>query len=91
MSAKPRNRIVVFRLSQEEYSRLKAACDQRGSSTISAFTRSEVLSFLQTGANSDAFQRYFAELEGEIAGLKSSIAQLNHLLEGAHVQRAAEA
>jgi hypothetical protein len=78
MTAKPRNRIVVFRLSQDEYRTLKEACDRRGARNLSDFTRSEVLAFLQSDALGYVNRR-FAYLEQEIAALKN---QMNHLLQG---------
>jgi uncharacterized protein (DUF1778 family) len=44
-----RNRIVVFRLSQDEYDRLRAACNAAGGRTLSDFTRSELLTLVETG------------------------------------------
>ncbi len=82
MTDRPRNRIVVFRLSQEEYRALKEACDRHGARNISDFTRSEVLGFLNSATRPDRLNHRFAALEGEIAGLKASIAQINRLLEG---------
>jgi len=41
-----RNRLVVFRLSEEEYVRLKTASERNGARNLSDFTRGEVLSFL---------------------------------------------
>lgn len=39
----PRNRLVNFRLSEEEYERLDAACKAMGARSISDFARSAVL------------------------------------------------
>jgi hypothetical protein len=91
MTKRPRNRIVVFRLSQEEYRALKEACDRCGARNLSDFTRSEVLDFLNSGTRPDRFKLRLAAFEGEIAGLKASIAHLNQLLEGAaHVEPAVQ-
>jgi hypothetical protein len=46
-SLEPRNRVVVFRLSQEEYQALKTACSIRGGRNLSEFTRSELLAMIQ--------------------------------------------
>ena len=40
---KPRNRLVVFRLTQEEYEELKSVSFRRGARNISDFARSELL------------------------------------------------
>ena len=39
----PRNRIVVFRLTQREYDHLKSASRRTGARNISEFARSEIL------------------------------------------------
>ena len=48
MAAKVRDRIVNFRLSQDEYRILQEASEARGARNISDFTRSEVLAFLMS-------------------------------------------
>ena len=40
---KRRNRVVVFRLTQDEYEDLKTVCTVRGARNISDFARSELL------------------------------------------------
>jgi len=68
MTSKPRNRVVVFRLSQDEYETLQAACARAGARNLSDFTRSKVLERLNS-----------ASLEEQIAVIQF---QLNHLLQG---------
>ena len=80
MTNGPRNRIVVFRLSQDEYQLLKAASQQAGARSLSDFTRGEVLDYLESHAASGGVDRRFASLEEQIAVLRL---QLNVLLEGA--------
>jgi len=75
MTDKPRNRIVVFRLSQEEYRALKEACDRCGARNLSDFTRSGILTYLR-GDSSSLMDRRFAMLEQEVASLKSRITNL---------------
>jgi hypothetical protein len=79
MTTKPRNRIVVFRLSQEEYHALLDACTRAGARNISDFTRSEVLQCLDPQAGSGPLARRFASLEQRIAVMQI---QLNDLLQG---------
>jgi uncharacterized protein with PIN domain len=43
---KRRDRFVLFRLSQDEYQRLRSACEEDGAASISAFARSEILKAL---------------------------------------------
>lgn len=40
---KPRNRLVNFRLTAEEYGRLSAVCARKGSPSISDFARAAIL------------------------------------------------
>ena len=39
----PRNRTVIFRLTQEEYQQLEAICSAGGARSLSDFARSKVL------------------------------------------------
>ena len=79
MTSKPRNRIVVFRLSQEEYRSLQEACNRAGARNLSDFTRSEVLERLNSDAYGGHLARRFASLEQQIAAMQF---QLNNLLQG---------
>jgi hypothetical protein len=79
MTSKPRNRIVVFRLSQEEYRSLKDACDRAGARNLSDFTRSEVLESVNSDALGGHLARRFTSLEQQIAVMQF---QLNNLLQG---------
>ena len=79
MTSKPRNRIVVFRLSQDEYRSLQDACIRAGARNLSDFTRSEVLERLDMDAVGGHLSRRFASLEQQIAMMQF---QLNNLLQG---------
>jgi len=79
MTSKPRNRIVVFRLSQEEYESLKEACGRAGARNLSDFTRSEVLECLNSDAFGGHLARRFISLEQRIEFMQF---QLNSLLQG---------
>jgi hypothetical protein len=79
MTSKPRNRIVVFRLSQEEYRSLQEACNRAGARNLSDFTRSEVLECVNSDAYGGHLARRFASLEQQIAVMQF---QLNNLLQG---------
>jgi hypothetical protein len=92
VSANIRDRVVVFRLSQDEYRSLRETCESRGARNLSDFTRSEVLAFLNPATRQDRLNLRFAALEEEIAALKTAVAHLKHLLKGAdHVEPAAQA
>ena len=79
MTSKPRNRIVVFRLSQDEYRSLQDACIRAGARNLSEFTRSEVLERLDAEDFGGHLSRRFASLEQQIATMQF---QLNNLLQG---------
>jgi hypothetical protein len=79
MTSKPRNRIVVFRLSQDEYRSLQEACTRAGARNLSDFTRSEVLECLNSDAVGGHLARRFASLEQQIAVVQF---QLSNLLQG---------
>jgi hypothetical protein len=86
MTNRPRNRIVIYRLTQDEYQALKEACGRRAARSLSDFTRCEVLKpFLRPALRPEHHRS--AGLKDEIAALKDSIANLNRLLEGpTHVE-----
>ena len=79
MTSKPRNRVVVFRLSQDEYRSLQEACSRAGARNLSDFTRSEVLECLNSDASGGHLARRFASLEQQIAFMQF---QLNNVLQG---------
>jgi hypothetical protein len=79
MTTKPRNRVVVFRLSQDEYRSLQEACTRAGARKLSDFTRSEVLDCLDSNAFGGNLGRRFAMLEEQMAAIQF---QLNSLLQG---------
>jgi hypothetical protein len=80
MTSNPRNRVVVFRLSQDEYRTLKEACERAGARNLSDFTRSEILEYLRSDALSDRLSRRLESLEQGITRMQL---QLNSVLQGA--------
>ena len=72
-----RNRIVVFRLSQDEYDRLRAACNAAGGRTLSDFTRSELLTLVQTGDGGSIIERKFVEIDRKLSALQTMIKQVS--------------
>ena len=77
-----RSRVVVFRLSQDEYLSLKAECDRRGARNLSDFTRSEVLSFLKSSLD-DSAQLHLRAIERRLEDLSLSVSRLTNLLHSA--------
>ena len=82
MTSKPRSRVVVFRLSQDEYWRLREACERHGGRNLSDFTRSEILDYLESGTLDGRLQRCFSEIDQRITALQSDVARLMNLMDG---------
>ena len=66
---KRRNRIVDFRLTEEEYASLKNACVDRGAGKISDFARSALLS--SVGADNQAV------LDQRLSDLESTMRRIS--------------
>lgn len=78
--AKPRNRIVVFRLTQDEYRLLAEACRVRGGRNVSDFTRSELMATLSAEPGALGGGGHFSGLHEGIVRIESALAQLIALL-----------
>ena len=70
---KRRDRLVVFRLSQDEYEGLRAACTERGAPSISSFARAELLNSLNRDRSSG--------VPGQLSKLESSVQRITQILE----------
>jgi len=79
MTNRPRNRVVVFRLSQDEYRMVQEACERTGARNLSEFARVGIFEYLQADALRSCLHRRVATLEEQIQSLQS---QIRHLLEG---------
>ena len=80
---KRRNRVVVFRLTQDEYEDLKAVCSVRGARNISDFTRSELLTSIGQERRPDtALHGRLSEVDQKLSNLESKIQRMSQLLEG---------
>lgn len=78
----PRNRLVNFRLSEDEFERLRAACGQLGARSISDFARSSVLDRIVEGsAGSGRPQERISELNLKVSTLEGQMSQLMNLME----------
>jgi hypothetical protein len=71
---KPRNRVVVFRLTQDEYQELKAVSSVRGARNISDFARSELLHSIGHGG--------LSAVDRKLLNLESVLQRVEQLLEG---------
>jgi hypothetical protein len=94
----PRNRLVNFRLSDEEFERLKNACAQFGARSISDFARGSVLDRIVDGpASASRPGERIVELDHKVSALEGQVSQLLNLIEAtggvsamAGLQRTAE-
>jgi hypothetical protein len=70
---KRRDRLVIFRLTEDEFEGLKAACEERGAASLSAFARSELLNALRGDRLSDVYR--------QLSNLQSSVRRMTRILE----------
>jgi hypothetical protein len=74
-TTKPRNRIVVFRLTQDEYRTLTQACRTRGGRNLSEFTRSELMATLTADRTALSGEVHCGLHEG-ISRIETALAEL---------------
>jgi hypothetical protein len=74
---KPRNRLVNFRLSDDEFDKLKALCPLHGARSISDFARSSVLDRLEQTPPQAAAVR---PLDAKVDQLESRVEELVSLI-----------
>jgi len=89
---KPRNRLVNFRLSEEELEKLRASCSLYGARSLSDFARSAVLRSVSAGlaatgeAGEPAEPRFhdskITSIDRKVHDLESRITELMSLMEG---------
>ena len=78
----PRNRLVNFRLSDEEFEQLKNACAQFGARSISDFARGSVLDRIVDGpASTGRPGERIVELDHKVSALEGQVSQLLNLIE----------
>jgi len=68
---KPRNRTLIFRLTQEEYATLQAASSEKGARSLSEFARAQLFGSLETPA-----------LGQQLGELSTTVARIAQMLEG---------
>lgn len=76
---KPRNRVVLFRLTQEEYESLQAACSADQARSISDYARARILgqavaSHLAASAGGNG--ESLAQVEAQLAEIRSAVERL---------------
>ena len=80
----PRRRLVNFRVNDEEYESLRAACANHGARSVSDFARLAVLGRARIGRRQTAsVQRQLSALGLGMSELESRVGQLLRSLEGA--------
>jgi len=77
-----RDRLVIFRLSQDEYQLLKDASERNGARNLSDFTRGELLNALNSRADGNHVEQTFSSMEQSMAELKATMLRLQSVLEG---------
>jgi outer membrane murein-binding lipoprotein Lpp len=72
--SKPRNRVVLFRLTQEEYQQVQEACAEGGARSVSDFARARILGTAPGGSSLNQIQSQLAELSASVAKLTEAVA-----------------
>jgi hypothetical protein len=67
---KPRNRILIFRLTQEEYDVLHTASSEKGARSLSEFARTQLFGSLEAAAPGQ-----------DLTELKTTVARIAQMLE----------
>jgi hypothetical protein len=79
---RPRNRLVIFRLSEDEYEDLKAAYVSHGARSLSDFARSAVLRSAGLDKPTDEpLQTRLSSLGRKVTQIESRVERLLRLLE----------
>jgi len=79
---RPRNRLVNFRVSEDEFEKLRSSCEQFGARSVSDFARSSVLNRIEQGApGAETSNGKLNTLDLKVTGLEARVEQLVRLLE----------
>jgi hypothetical protein len=78
--SKPRNRVVLFRLTQEEFSEVQQACTAGAARSVSDYARARILGIGDTPS--------LAQLEHKISDLSRAVAHLTKIVEATNAPRA---
>ena len=76
--------MVVFRLSQEEYDRLRAACAAAGGRSLSDYTRAGLLNLAQSDNSGSSIERKFVEIERRLNTLQTLITNVSERIAPSH-------
>jgi len=75
---KRRDRVLLFRLTEDEYSNLQAASAERGARNLSDFARTELLGVV----NENVLEGRLSSVEQRLSDMHSAMEKMNQLLEG---------
>jgi hypothetical protein len=71
---------VIFRVTQSEYDLLKDASIEAGASSLSAYTRSEILMSLANGASGMTVPERFDVIDRKLGSLQVTLTRVVNLL-----------
>lgn len=77
---KRRDRIVVFRLTQDEYKRLEKACSSTGARNLSDYTRRELLDGARAHPPGVHLEGRLFTFDKRLAELQSAVRQIHRTL-----------
>jgi len=63
---KPRNRILIFRLTEDEYSNLQTACSTDGARSLSDFARTRLLGTITTEPAVSSVEQKLTDLQSQM-------------------------
>jgi hypothetical protein len=75
---RPRNRLVYFRVSEDEYERFSLLCESHGSRSISELARSAMQTLIKNGAQpEDRIAEKLSMLEAMVSDLNRNVQQIS--------------
>ena len=78
---KRRDRVLLFRLTQDEYHGLLAASADRGARNLSDFARSELLGVIVAAQHDTVLKDRLNNVEQRLTDMHSTMERMNSLLE----------
>jgi hypothetical protein len=80
-----RDRVVVFRLTEEEYDGLRRICEARSGRSLSEFARSELLGSTRL-AETDLTPEQWGSMERRVADVEAGLRDLARRIDSATLQ-----
>ncbi len=78
---KRRDKVLLFRLTQEEYDRLLAACTERGGRSLSDFARTKLLQRLEDDPRNPEIEGHLYRVNERLDQLQSAVQDVTGMLE----------